>query len=249
MEPPAPLPPAQDVRVLALAEDIKHRLASGDGFDERCQETLARLLSLLYELRKPQFAPHLPEWEIAVRALLASPRNEKLATELYERIRLKVRPPLNPLVAVMRGGSPPTRVILGLGALLYLAIPLLIIYLPGIINRQSILGADSAMLAAVGISGAVGSIVSIMVRIQDFGKAGDVDPSVLYMTGFFKPVVGSAFALFIFAVLKAGLIPLTINQGAETYFYTALAFVSGFSERFAKDVASAAEKKIGGAVT
>ncbi|NOT97173.1 MAG: hypothetical protein HOP00_12820, partial [Nitrospira sp.] len=234
-----------DNRVLALADEIRSKLASsGDGLDPKSQESLARLLGLLHDLRKPEYTSYLLEWEIAVRALLASPNNQKFADELSDRIRYRVRPSLNPIVSIIRGGSPPTRVILGLGTLLYFAIPGLIIYFPKLISQETIIGIESKMLVTVTLAGALGSIVSIMVRIQDFGKAANADQSVLFMTGFFKPVVGSSFALFIFAVIKAGLIPITITPGAETYFFIALAFVSGFSERFARDVATATERKV-----
>jgi hypothetical protein len=67
----------------------------------------------------------------------------------------------------------------------------------------------------------------------------------LFFTGFFKPIIGTAFALFVFATLKAGLIPLAIDESVEgLYFFAALAFVSGFSERFAKDIAERAEQTV-----
>jgi len=108
-------------------------------------------------------------------------------------------------------------------------------------GQEKVLGLDSSLLILVGLAGALGSIVSIMVRIQDFGKAGDADQSVLFFTGFFKPVIGMSFALFVFAVLSAGILPITIEPEKSRYFFAALGFVSGFSERFASDVASRTE--------
>ncbi len=102
METIAPVP--HDARVLTLTADIQGKLAnSSDGIDEKSQEILSRLLGLLHDLRKPEFSSLLPEWEIAVRALLASPKNQKFADDLCDRIRFKVRPSLNPIFAILRG--------------------------------------------------------------------------------------------------------------------------------------------------
>ena len=116
--------------------------------------------------------------------------------------------------------------------------------LPKITGQKVIFGIDVSILLWVGLAGALGSIVSIMVRLQDFTLLPNGDPSILFFTGFFKPVVGASFALFVFAALKAGLIPVTIESDKEMYFFMALSFVSGFSERFAKDIATKTEQKI-----
>ena len=62
-------------------------------------------------------------------------------------------------------------------------------------------------------------------------------------------MVGAAFALFVFAVLRSGLIPVTINEGTDRYFFLALSFVAGFSERFAKDIVRTTEGQIAGSST
>jgi hypothetical protein len=62
----------------------------------------------------------------------------------------------------------------------------------------------------------------------------------------FKPVIGASFAMFVFSVLHAGLIPITIQDDKASYFFLALAFVSGFSERFARDIANNAERQVAG---
>ena len=86
-------------------------------------------------------------------------------------------------------------------------------------NRDEILGIDASLLGLVAISGAIGSVVSILVRIEDFSGATHADPSILFFTGLFKPIVGIfGFSLFVFAVLSSGLIPVTINPGRERFF-------------------------------
>ena len=123
---------------------------------------------------------------------------------------------------------------------------LLLLVLPKIPHYQMIFGIKSSELGMVAFAGAIGGIVSIMVRIKDFSDRQDVDKTVLFFTGLFKPFVGAAFALFVLTVLRSGIIPVTINVGAGNYFFLAVSFVSGFSERFAKDIEKTAESQIVG---
>lgn len=221
--------------------------AINNNLDEKVQSELAELISLIQYLRKGQYYNLIGPLEIAIFSLLKEQPALELASQIRADINRQIRRSRSLFGGILFSGTPPTRVILGLGMLLYLAIPIMIMILtiPGEVP-EIILGIPVDILLMVGLAGALGSIVSIMVRIADFSSLENADPSVLFFTGFFKPVVGAAFALFIFAVLKAGLIPITVQPETEQYFFMALSFVSGFSERFAKDVASKIENKIGG---
>lgn len=225
-----------DVIAAAIRESAKAEL------DEPLQTEMAEFLDILPELASAHHAQLIPLAEVAAAALTTEKPNVTLAKGIRENIERRLRRPA--IFAFIRGGSPPTRVILGLGTLLYFFIPFAMVYLPRVMTQKEVLGIDSSMLLLVGLAGALGSIVSIMVRIQDFVVLKDTDPSVLFFTGFFKPVIGMSFALFVFAVLSSGLIPVTIEASKARYFFAALAFVSGFSERFASDVASRAEKVV-----
>ena len=231
-------------RIEQLIVDTKKRL--NRSMEEDVQAELAGLLRLLHFLRRSEYAHLIGIAEIAFLALLSEQPNLKLAKRTRKDLFYRVRPAINPLTALVRGGTPSTRVILGLGSLLYFAIPVLWVLGPTVLRTETIVGIETDYLFLVGIAGAVGSIVSIMVRIQDFSGLRDADPAVLFFTGFFKPVVGASFALFVFAAFRAGLIPFTIETGADRYFFMALSFLAGFSERFAKDIAKTTEQTIGG---
>ena len=90
--------------------------------------------------------------------------------------------------------------------------------------------------------GAIGSTVSILARIKDFTPVKDPHLNILIMTGLFKPITGMAFALFVYLVLRSNIISLDIDIKNEHYFYAAISFVSGFSERYARDIISRTEK-------
>ncbi|MCK8044713.1 hypothetical protein MSG37_07445 [Shewanella sp. 1CM18E] len=217
-----------------------------EGLDKEVQKLFGKLMNLLKYIREDDYQYLLGHARIAAKCLLLPSPNLQLAEKTIDSISFAVKGAHNPFVAIIRGGTPPTRVILGLGILLYLAIPLMTMFWPDLSKQDSILGVSVSLLIMVSLAGALGSIVSIMVRLHEFTTKKDADPSVLLFTGFFKPVVGAAFAMFVLSVIKAGLIPVKIDPDVENYFYLALAFVSGFSERFAKDVASKTEAIVGG---
>ena len=60
----------------------------------------------------------------------------------------------------------------------------------------------------------------------------------------FKPIIGFIFSIFISALVMSGFIPLNINTDNYKYLFAIIGFLSGFSERFAKDIISKTEKSI-----
>jgi hypothetical protein len=119
---------------------------------------------------------------------------------------------------------------------LYVVIPIfvaLILYYSG--------GSSFQVGLEVAIAGALGSVVSILVRINDFAEIRVLNPPGLFWTGFFKPIIGACFALFVYSAFQSRL--LEVNHGVdETFMYLTLGFVAGFSERFAPDLVSRVER-------
>jgi hypothetical protein len=102
-------------------------------------------------------------------------------------------------------------------------------------------GKNSTDLPIFGIvaSGGVGAIVSVMSRLTS--NKLRVDPSagplLVRLAGGFRPVVGAIFGLAIFVFVQATVLPvkITVTGIQLNYFYLAIAFLAGFSERFAQD--------------
>ena len=98
------------------------------------------------------------------------------------------------------------------------------------------------LVIAIATAGGLGSIVSMLTRIQAFSALAGTDRRILWMTGAMRPVIGIAFALFMFAVLQAQILPFNFPEGPQANFeYVALAFIAGFSERLARGVISTVE--------
>jgi len=103
----------------------------------------------------------------------------------------------------------------------------------------------------VGASGALGSVVSILIRLKEFDVEFReiLDPVIPFLIGAVKPIIGASFGIFMYALISSGLIPLDTNPTdtkgrKEELFYFAIAFTVGFSERLAKDVIARAETTV-----
>jgi len=237
-------------RVRVLIDNINKGV--GSNLDQNTQQKLAQLVNLLPDIARLNDESLINNAEIAASSLLIDEPNILLARDIIEVIKRRVRIKTTiygkiqffffPKMLQPVRHSPALLVIFGLGAVLYLALPLGLVLSEGLAGTtEEIMDIPIQLLIMVGISGGVGSIVSIMVRIQDFVPATTTEPSILFFVGFFKPIIGMAFALFIFAVLNAKIIPISIDKAAEVYFFMALSFVAGFSERFAKDIVTKVE--------
>jgi hypothetical protein len=116
--------------------------------------------------------------------------------------------------------------------------------------------------------GAVGAVISVLTRMAARGSEAWVDYEVgrpsIRRVGSFRPVIGAVLAVVLYFALQSGLIqlgPVDVSPGSDTntgaisddevpsstlYFYAALAFIAGFSERKARVLLGGATKMLGG---
>ena len=102
--------------------------------------------------------------------------------------------------------------------------------------------------AATFIAGAIGAAVSVMLRMTR-GKLTiqpGLEPPQILLLGAFRPVVGAIFALAFFLFIRSGLVPIAIPESLITqlYFFPAIGFIAGFSERLAQDTIKGAEESL-----
>jgi hypothetical protein len=88
--------------------------------------------------------------------------------------------------------------------------------------------------------GAVGALVSVMTRMAGGGNFTidyEVGRPALRRVGSFRPILGAIFAVVLYFAIRGELIQLQpLSEHNTTYFYGAIAFATGFSERRAKIV-------------
>jgi hypothetical protein len=226
---------------LELLDEIQ-----GSSFTDVCEESqkqLGHLVNHISYIAKKGDDLLLKSAKIALSSLLKSPPDLFVAKEINSNLAYRKKPPYEKM-------TPSTKVILGLCFCFYFAFSLLIVGGTGFKIPEQFFGVSSALILLAAGSGAIGSIVSIMSRVGDFSDLETKDHMVYFFTGLFKPVIGTAFAVFIFSLIKAGIVPIDLgNETREVLVISAISFLSGFSERFASDFTKKVESTIGANVT
>jgi len=213
------------------------------------QRELAQLLGLLPLIAASGDRFLIGSVKLALSCLLENNSNVVFARETRLNIaqRLGIYPSLR--WALTSSPIPAVRVMTGLICVLALAIPVLgitVILLRAHIAHLASGNMDLDDLILYGIFGAAGSVVSIMVRIDEFNRWPQ-DPSILFFTGLFKPIIGFFFAIFVLLALNSGIVQITIGEERQAYFFMAISFIAGFSERLARDIATQTESLFPGA--
>ena len=82
------------------------------------------------------------------------------------------------------------------------------------------------------------------INAGQFDLEYDVGRPYAFFLGGLRPLIGGAFALVIIFAFKSGVLHLPLSKGRTTseeqFALVVLGFISGFSERFAKDTLAAA---------
>ena len=94
------------------------------------------------------------------------------------------------------------------------------------------------------IAGGIGAILSVMTRLTANNLRVDPEAgrSLVLLAGSFRPLIGGIFAFAVYVFVKGGLIPIKVTATGiqATYFFLGIAFLAGFSERFAQDAVTRA---------
>lgn len=101
-------------------------------------------------------------------------------------------------------------------------------------------------------AGTVGALVSVMARMRSdagFSVDYEVGRGPLLWLGVFRPAVGAIFAAALFFALESGFVQLAPTEDGTFYFYAFVAFLAGFSERFAHVIFGNAELTIASALS
>lgn len=100
------------------------------------------------------------------------------------------------------------------------------------------------------ISGAIGALISVMSRMA-FGSLSlnyEAGEKIIRLLGAFRPIIGAVFGVALYVLPASGLLPLRIpdNPSQQLYFYAGIAFLAGFSERWAQDMLVVAKRRLTG---
>lgn len=124
----------------------------------------------------------------------------------------------------------------GIGAILPVgAIFFVVLWLTSVVPVD-----DRGEIIASWMAGAIGAVVSVMQRLS--ADTLEVNHEAarleLWLLGAMRPVVGAVVAVALYSLFAGGVLDFALPEGAsaEIYYYAGVAFLSGFSERFAQDM-------------
>nr|VFK20895.1 MAG: hypothetical protein BECKLFY1418C_GA0070996_108020 [Candidatus Kentron sp. LFY] len=224
-------------RCLGILNNIKQALQNSK--DDKVQEELAKIINLMPSVEEIGKIVIIEMTDLALKNLTSDNPNMVLAKKLRFNLKIKVIKEISSFYQIFFSDSPTLTVVRGLFLILYV-IPGVLFFIYDWFDpcfSLKDLDMDKNLLILVALSGVIGSIVSIMVRIRDFSSEKNFDPQIIFFSVLFKPIIGASFALFIALLISADLFPIKYTENGEANYsiYLVLAFISGFSERFAKD--------------
>ena len=242
----ASAPVSMGERTDALIGRIKNGMGDADC---KVQGRLADAIILANDCRSKGREDALEPLEAAVEALLKQPARIAFAAEVLRSLRREI-PSVNPTFKEsLYGGSPQVYVMVGLLCCVSLSSLYMSLNFPTSEITLPMLSLSRRLVWILGFCGAMGSVISIMVRIRDFDNSkGDWTPLTAFLTGFLKPFIGAAFGLFAYGAIKSGMIPLKLPGDNVNLFYASLSFICGFSERLGKDMVTSVERKVLGEI-
>ena len=99
------------------------------------------------------------------------------------------------------------------------------------------------------ISGGVGGVVSVIVRTKELMINAESQGRDLFYVGFFRPLVGMSFGLFLICIIESGAFSNIISLKSEPadkiiYMYMAISFLAGISDVFTDNLVKTAESSI-----
>jgi hypothetical protein len=100
-------------------------------------------------------------------------------------------------------------------------------------------------LVLAAIAGALGAVVSVMQRMTSgrLRLASEDGRGTIRILGAIRPVLGAILGVVLVVLLSGGLMPFDskgVDADTLPYYVIGLAFIAGFSERFAQDMLSGA---------
>ncbi|WP_143589643.1 hypothetical protein [Thalassospira mesophila] len=115
----------------------------------------------------------------------------------------------------------------------------------------------------VGVFGALGATVSVMLHMGNSHNWPGISPLDVFFKFLFRPFLGFIFAVLALLVIRAGIVPESLNQlqaikdlndigtnslaadtGQQVAIMLLIAFVAGFSERLVKAILQTVEGRI-----
>jgi hypothetical protein len=236
--------------VKSLISRVEGKLATK--LDDDVQAEIAKAIQLLVSMRRKVVVANRVYFELLFDILGAEQPNLLLSKSIrYEILAINVKKSYGilRLVSYLCGDTPLNAAVSALisaTALAFFFLWLMTSGSRGIVREMAgtaeliaALDNRSVTLLIVAIHAAfIGSIISILARMQDFLADPTQTPILIYISIIRKPFLAATFVVLAFSVLSSGLISfhgVDLAGAAGPYLAWVVGFLCGFSERFAQD--------------
>jgi len=178
------------------------------------------------------------EFYFCLNTLMLDEPNLKMASEIRKNITYLAR--ANWCQKKLHAAAPEGRAFYGLAVTTLVLLLVMAVVNIFVANGTGGLNQQENYIMTVILAGGLGSVVSILVRLQDFSQMNNT--SVLFFTGCVRPLIGIGFAIFIYGLLESRMLPVNYMDCKSKYFaYLSISFLAGFSERLGTSIASKSE--------
>ncbi|MBC7906439.1 MAG: hypothetical protein H7Y60_06785 [Rhodospirillaceae bacterium] len=226
------------------------------GLEEQQQTAIGEFVNLLNHIESAQDSVSLYIATVGITKAASDIHSAKLTESLTSAIKERVRSRSFIQTFWRSFSSSPLGIVLfGMVSFGVLALAVLYLFVSALFYLPQGLGITlptglpltALDLILIALCGASGSVASIMTRAGSIDGIGIDDKNKLFITGFFKPIIGMLFGLFVATLFKSGIVVIAILPGNEMFALLSLAFVAGFSERMVQDLVQKVEDKVAGA--
>jgi hypothetical protein len=93
------------------------------------------------------------------------------------------------------------------------------------------------------LAAGLGAFVSVLARMTrgQLRLSNESGRTIMRLLGLIRPLLGALFGAAIYVMVSGGLLTISPPKpGRDVFFYLGIAFVAGFSERFAQDMVARA---------
>lgn len=224
-----------------------------ENIDDEVQVEMAIVLSLLAKMEKSGSVGDNKRYlELALKSLASERPKLSFVRGLRTELELNSEMYSHGLprfIKKIAGPTPLSAMIAGLATTLIMS-PLVYAILFFLFSERLQNFFDVATFSVLSGAAFLGGIVSLLSRLEEFAALRLYNPNLIFLTAYFKPFIGVALTIVVYAVFDLGLIQIsgfnTNGAAADKQFLLVwvIGFVCGFSERFTRDIVGHVETKM-----
>ena len=255
--------------------NIVEKKITSEGVDDQVQIELATVLNLLAKMEKEKsISSNKRNLKLALKSLASDQPNLSFVRGLRSELEWNSNAYSRGLPKLIRRIAGPSPISAMVSGILTSLIFFPLIYVFVVTQFETGLSRHFNLPTLnILVGGAfVGGIVSILSRLDKFGTLRLYNPNLVFLTAFWKPMIGVALSMFTYSIFASDFIqisgfdfntapPTEVNASAATpsgssalpnqnahhkhyLIVWALGFLCGFSERFTRDLVRGVENKV-----